>query len=259
MNILLIGNGYWGERYVQTIAGMPEITLEVCTYDYAEKIKSGKFAAAIICTPAETHFKITKDCLLSGLNVLVEKPFTMNYHDALELRRLGDEMKKVILVGHIYMYHKDVIDIRNRIESGELGNILSITSKRMSSYKNSDALWELAVHDIYIINNILNGIIHVKNISGDKTHRYIEYRCGYTCITLEVSSVSKEKIREFVVVGTKKTIMFDDTARYDGVSPLELQCKHFYDCIVNSIEPTISVSSACETVKTLEEIKEDQL
>ena len=106
-----IGCGYWGPNLIRNIiqsssAEMVAVAdidttrldsirsrfpkISYFTEDYNDLFQLG-LDAVMICTPPETHFKITRDCLLNGLHVLVEKPLTTNTVDAQKLIWLADQ------------------------------------------------------------------------------------------------------------------------------------------------------------------------
>ena len=57
-------------------------------------------AGVAIATPAETHFLLAREALLSGKHVFVEKPLTLSEKDAIELIALAQKNNLVLMVGH---------------------------------------------------------------------------------------------------------------------------------------------------------------
>ena len=141
----VIGYGYWGpnlarnfnelstselvviadrkeEQLERARSKYPDVTL---TKDYKDLFNMG-LDAVIISTPPKTHYSIAKDCLTQNLHVLVEKPMTLDSQDAMELNELANAKKLTLMVGHIFEYNSAVIEMKNYIDSMELGDIYYI-------------------------------------------------------------------------------------------------------------------------------------
>jgi len=185
----VIGYGYWGpnltrnlfelagsdlvaiadlsdERLNQARTRYPLLRL---TKDYQEFFDLG-LNAVVIATPPETHYPITRDCLEHGLNVMVEKPFTLKSEHAEELIRLAEEKDLTLMVGHTFEYNSAVHALKKYIDSGFLGNVYYLDAARLSLglfQQKTNVLWDLAPHDISILLYLLGKRpISVKRIFG---------------------------------------------------------------------------------------------
>jgi predicted dehydrogenase len=180
INLALIGLGYWGANYFRVLQQLKEVNLKhACDKEtsklmnYAEltdtssvnftddltKIAEDKeVKVAIIVTPASSHYEIAKMMLKAGKHVLVEKPLTMNYEQALELCDLSKKMNKVPMVGHIYCFNPAVNYIRNVISSGRLGDLYYGVGLRLGLgpiRNDASCTWDLATHDIAMLSYLL--------------------------------------------------------------------------------------------------------
>mgnify|MGYP000371422602 CR=1 FL=1 len=111
--------------------------------------------AVVIATPATDHYRAARKSLQSGKHTFVEKPLAMNTAEAEALVRLADEEKLVLMVGHTFLYNSAVQEVKNLIDSGDLGDIYYIYSRRVNLgtvRQDVNVLWNLAPHDISIIN-----------------------------------------------------------------------------------------------------------
>jgi UDP-2-acetamido-3-amino-2,3-dideoxy-glucuronate N-acetyltransferase len=290
MNVALIGNGYWGQIYIKTLKNIENVNLFVYTHNYKEALKNNTIDCAIIATPLETHFQIAKDCLLAGKHILIEKPFVSNLHEARELQKLVEEKNLVVLIGHLYLYHDGIKKIKKIIDDNILGDIQYVYSHRMSNdSRHSNALCEMGSHDIYILNYFFNKHIdEVISAFGNISHCIfnIQYRKMLSdpdlreqvinaCIEVSNYSYQKEKIREMIIEGINQRLIFDDTKSSDlkitcinkednsifnipineSVTPLEKQCRHFFDCIKNNKKPVVKIHDGFKNIRSLKLIE----
>jgi UDP-2-acetamido-3-amino-2,3-dideoxy-glucuronate N-acetyltransferase len=280
MNVALIGKGHWGEIYIKTLLKMKNVNLTTYTHNYKEALDNKNIECVIIATPADTHFQIIKDSLLARKHVLVEKPFVTDSNKIGELHEILDKTDLILRVGHVYLYHDGILWLKKLIDDGSLGKIESIYSKRMSVSKYPNALWEMGTHDIYIFDYLFDKFIPKENkIMGDTTHcifniQYLDLKDRKEDLInayAEVCSYYPGKIREIIINGTKKRAIFNDEAMIklstinreteeielfnvqNSITPLEKQCKHFFDTITqNSKKPMTDVYDGFKNVKMLE-------
>jgi UDP-2-acetamido-3-amino-2,3-dideoxy-glucuronate N-acetyltransferase len=101
-------------------------------------------ASMTIATPAETHGELVQRALLSGKDMLVEKPLCQSIEEGRRLVGLASETGRVLMVGHLLWYHPAVLRLNELIEEGELGRIQYIYSNRLNLGKirrEEDILW----------------------------------------------------------------------------------------------------------------------
>ena len=167
----VIGLGAWGWNVGRCFYELPDCELVACCElsesrrNAAEKNWSGVRAyatvdemftgadieAVVISSPAVTHYPLVRKSLLADYDVFVEKPFTLNVEHAEELMHLGTARSRVLMVGHLLEYHPVVEELRNLIQSGELGDIYYIYTQRVNLGRirgDENALWSFAPHDI---------------------------------------------------------------------------------------------------------------
>lgn len=242
INLGIIGCGYWGPNFVRNFSQMPGVRIAgICdmspeklahikhayptipTYrNYNRLLKSNKLDAVIISTPAATHYTITKEALMDNKHVLVEKPISMKREEAEELIILSDKVKKVLMVGHTFLYNPAVKKIKEVIEQKKLGKIYYIHSRRTNLgpiRKDVNAIWDLSPHDISIINYLLGKypievsaysqrfLSHVLDDVGFVILRYPHN----VLVHLHASWLDPKKIREMTIIGDKKMLVYEDT------------------------------------------------
>jgi predicted dehydrogenase len=195
-------------------------SVEVLT-DYKELLDRPDLDAAVIATPVKTHHPIAKDFLSCGKHVLVEKPFTHSNETALELTKLAEEKKKVLMVDHTFEYTAAVNKIKTIIENGELGKILYISCVRVNLglfQPDINVVWDLAPHDISTILYIMGEVPISVNCQG-KAHFHsgiedvatttLNYKNGVIAF-IHSSWLDPNKIRRTTIVGSRRMLVYDD-------------------------------------------------
>ncbi len=243
IGIAVIGAGQWGANHIRNLAALPGARLAwICDPDaarlaeIAERFPGPRTAASIdplladadtsavvIATPAGTHAETARKCLAAGKHVLIEKPFARSVAEARELLALAASKKQVLMAGHTFLYNAAVRWAHDAIARGELGDILHVYAKRLSLGQvrsDVDVLWNLAPHDFSILDYLLGAApvrvaahchsFFQKGIS-DVAFVHLEYPGGRGA-HVHVSWCDPQKVREMVVVGTRKMLVYDDVA-----------------------------------------------
>lgn len=312
IKIAVIGCGKWGMNHVKTAYKLFGDDLKYCsdnsddslekvkavsdkiifTKDLSDIINDTEVTAVIISTPAETHFEIAKKMLLAGKHVLVEKPITLNSEDAHILNELALENSRVLMVGHLLLFHPAILKIKEFIDEGKLGKLQYIYSNRLNLgtiRTEENILWSFAPHDISVIQFLVNDIPEEVTATGavfltseiqDTTLTNLKFKDNIHA-HIFVSWLHPFKEQRLVVIGDKSMMMFEDTLAKDKLklyrkgidmvngqpvkrdsefesvefgseSPLELEQFHFIECIKNSLTPRADGRNAIEVLETLE-------
>lgn len=272
MNVALIGTGYWGQIYIKTLKNIDDVNLYTYTYDYKKALKNKNIDCVIIATPAKTHYEIAKNCLLANKPILIEKPFTENYQEAYELYELSKKMDKILLVGHVYLHHPGIIKLKELIKNNYLGDIKEFNTSRLNISKYKNAILEIMYHDIYILDYFFDND-NIKNINSfgslESCHAIIKYKNNINAF-LYSNSNYPIKTRNMILEGSKGIALYDDTTiniiknnneleniKLDfSISPLEKQCKHFFDCILNKNKPIVNAYNGYKNISILNRIAE---
>ena len=243
-NIAQVGCGYWGPNllrnfdankscHMKTLADFSEERRqfvrdrfpEVNVVDNLEAVfDDPEIDAVIVATPAGTHFELAKRAILSGKHVFVEKPLATSVAEVDELERLSKEQNVVVFVGHTFLYNAAVRHIKGLIDSGELGDVRYIYSRRLNLGRirdDIDSWWNLAPHDVsivqYWLNDMMpdsvtrNGMDFVQKGIDDVVFVNASYP-GNVMVNIHVSWLDPYKTREMVIVGSRKMVVYDDTA-----------------------------------------------
>ena len=250
----LIGYGYWGPNHLRIFSSSADSSVVMCsdlsaerlaavkksypgvetTPNYFDLLKNPNVDAVIVATPTNTHFEVAKQALLNDKHVLCEKPLALHPAECEELKQLAIGRKKILMVGHIFLFNAGILKLKEYIRSGELGKIHYAYSTRtnLGPFRyDVNALWDLAPHDVAIFNYLFDG--SPVNVSGtgqkalgqkleDVAFATMKYPGGVMA-HMHVSWLDPKKVRQITIVGDKKMIVWDDL---DAVSPIKLYDKH---------------------------------
>lgn len=238
MKVALIGYGYWGRNLARTINENSNIELtsifdiDAQHIEEAKKLYSFKeyydvdtvlssdIDAVFIATPPATHYEIAKKALLAGKHIFVEKPFTTSLDEAYELLELSEKKGLVAMVDHIFCHAEPIKYLKQNID--QFGDIVYINARRINLglfQYTTDVIWDLAVHDLSIIDYLVGLDIKRTSVFKKKYKDFpneaianidLELMNG-TVVNINVSWLSPVKVREMVIGGTKKTAIYDDT------------------------------------------------
>lgn len=242
-NIGLIGAGAWGKNHLKNLYHLGSLN---CVLETSRKVQEQRQAeykdvvflesidqllnrkeveGVVIAAPAELHYTLTKQCLLAGKDVLVEKPLALTVKEGQELVDIAKEHDRILMVGHILQFHSAVIELKKMIDNGELGRIRYIYSNRLNIGKlrtEENVLWSFAPHDISLILMFMNGELplNVEAHGGsylnpgiyDTTMTSVKFKNGVKG-HIFVSWLHPFKEQKLVVVGSEKMVVFDDISK----------------------------------------------
>jgi predicted dehydrogenase len=241
INVGVVGFGYWGPNLVRNLFDVAETqviavsdmredrlrqvscrypSVEVTT-DFRRLLDNPDIDAIAIATPVSTHYDLALQALQSGKHVMVEKPMASSSEQALRLIDEAARRNLTLLVDHTFVYTSAVRKIKDIVASGRLGDILYYDSTRINLglfQRDVDVIWDLAVHDLAIMDYILpsapcavaaTGINHVRG--GTENLAYITMFFEENVIAhVNVNWLSPVKIRRTLIGGNKQMIVYDD-------------------------------------------------
>jgi UDP-2-acetamido-3-amino-2,3-dideoxy-glucuronate N-acetyltransferase len=309
-NIAVVGCGYWGKNLVRnfdelealhTLCDTEEERLRFfgsqypkinTTPSFSDVLNDDAIKAVAIATPAETHFRLSREALMAGKDVFVEKPLSLRVTEGRELVDLAAQEGRILMVGHILEYHLAIVKLKEMVDAGDLGKINYIYSTRLNLGKfrtEENILWSFAPHDISVILLLLNEMpTQVSAQGGTYLNREI---ADVTMTTMTFSSGVKSHIfvnwlhpykeQRLVIVGDKKMAVFDDVAPKDKLlifshridwiervpvprkedaevipiepaEPLKAECQHLLDCIETRQQPKTDGRNGLRVLRILE-------
>jgi predicted dehydrogenase len=233
------GVGGWGKNVVRVIGELTELAWVVDTdegrrEDYAARYPqaqvTGSFANALaddtvdavaIATPVPTHYALAKQALEAGKHVFVEKPPAMRGEEMEELVALARANDRVLMPGHLLLYHPGLRKVKELVDAGELGDVACVYGNRQNLgviRSNENALWSLGVHDLSVILWLLGeepsevvayGQDFVQPGIEDVVFCFLRFPSGKVA-HMHLSWLDPHKMRKMTVVGREKMVVFDD-------------------------------------------------
>lgn len=299
MNIGIVGCGYWGPNLVRNFNELKEVKRIVCcdknkerlegikhkyrhieiVDDYLSILDDDEIDAVVIATPVRTHYELAKKALLKDKHVLVEKPITDSSKEAEELIKIAKDRNKILMVDHTFEYSAEVNKIKELVEKGELGKILTVTMNRLNLglfQSDINVITDLIPHDVSILLYILKKMPVSARAIGESyvtegivDHAHVTLRFpGKIMANLHLSWLDPCKIRRTTIVGDKKMLVYDDVSTdtkiqlYDkgiSIDRKEIHKENVYDTFaefqasyrfgdvtsprVNAVEPLKTVCS----------------
>ncbi len=306
----MIGAGYWGKNLVRVfnelgalkaVCDTDRISVDKlqCQYsgvlmeqDFGALIGREDLSAVVIAAPAETHYDMARKALLAGKDVFVEKPLALTVSEGEELVRLASERRRILMVGHLLLYHPAVLELKGIVDRGELGRIQYIYSNRLNLGKirrEENILWSFAPHDISVILMLLgemprevsaHGGCYLHDNIADVTLSSFSFSSGVRA-HIFVSWLHPYKEQKLIVVGDRQMAVFDDLEeteklrlyplRMDWVNrvpvprkeeavnvsvalvePLKEECKAFLESIASRTHPRSDGKNALDVLGVLE-------
>lgn len=318
VKIGLIGFGYWGPNLARNFNVNPEFELaSICDFSPDRLETAGRFYpqvnlhntvedffknaeldAIAVATPVATHFELAKMALNTGRHVWLEKPMTEKVEQAEELIELAAQKNKVLHVDHTFVFTGAVRKIKEIIEKGELGDLIYYDSTRVNLglfQQDVNVIWDLAPHDISIMDYLMP--FEKLAVSATGSHYYGNGIVPKSLLTIymkddivghiNVSWVSPVKIRQTLIGGSSKMVVYDDNHPSEKVKiydkgveldftkeelyhlkvqyrvgdmyapkledheALAMATGHFADCIIRGAEPMTGGKAGLEVVKVL--------
>ena len=237
--VALIGHGYWGKNIARNlndlgalfevyeprqeerkvVAGLyPEVLLFPT---YEDVLADSNVEAVVISAPAEYHAELSIQAMCAGKHVFVEKPMALKYGDGLKVVDASRRYDRILMVGHLLLYHPGILELIRMVDNGQLGDLQYIYSNRLNLGKfrrEENILWSFATHDISVILWLAgDSPIQVRASGGT----YLQAGVADTTVTqmlfetgmrahISVSWLHPFKEQKLVVTGSKKMAVFDD-------------------------------------------------
>jgi predicted dehydrogenase len=238
----IVGYGYWGPNLTRNVAERPELALRgLCDRDPVQLAAFGNrhpqaraveeldavlcdpsVEAVIVATPPKSHHAIVKRALEAGKHVLVEKPLATRLCDAQELADIAESSGLVLMPGHTFIYSPAVNAVRDLIHTGVVGDVHFVTSSRMNlgKYQSDGVVCDLAPHDLSILLYWLDQPLVEVAASGSSVFQEGISETAFLTLTfaggstanVQLSWLAPRKVRQMIVVGSKRMVQYDDTA-----------------------------------------------
>jgi predicted dehydrogenase len=305
--IAVLGCGYWGSNHIRTLKSLGVLhavsdansaraegfaSEQDCLYiDPDELFTRDDVDAIVMALPPQFHADAAIRAVENGKDVLVEKPIALSVPDAERSVAAAKANNRIFMVGHVLRFHPAFEKLKELIDNGDLGTVKYIHSHRLGLGKfhtESDALWDLAPHDLSMILAITGsapeeirgeGAAVLDHLS-DFAHVHMRFAGGLRS-HLFASRLNPYRERRLTVVGTKAMAVFDDMEPWDrklavyhhavwqdsghwaftmneptyvdvaAGMPLTRELQHFIDCVQTRQEPRTGGEEAIGVLQIL--------
>ena len=237
----MVGTGDWGANLIRNFGSLPDAALNaLCDLDAkrlaataarypqaAAVVRPEDLAsrsdvqAVVVAASAVSHYALAKLMLEAGKDVYVEKPLALQVGHAEELVALAKRNGRILMVGHLLLFHPALRYLKDLVDRGELGDVYYIYSQRVNLGKvrrDENALWSFAPHDLSVILHLVGqepldvvarGSAFLQPQVEDVVFVDLRFPGGRTA-HVHVSWLDPHKLRKFTVVGSQKMVVFDD-------------------------------------------------
>ncbi|HEY8647193.1 MAG TPA: Gfo/Idh/MocA family oxidoreductase [Gaiellaceae bacterium] len=303
----VVGLNYWGPNLVRNFNDLADLTW-LCDLDeehlnpiaarypnaratssFDDLLADDALDAVVIATPVPTHYTLAKQALEAGKHVFVEKPPAMRAAEMDELVSLAADQDRVLMPGHLLLYHPGVLKVKDLIDRGELGDVLCVYGNRVNLgivRSNENALWSLGVHDLSVILYLLDEDPELATAQGsasihpgveDVVFCFLRFPSGKIA-HMHLSWLDPHKMRKMTVVGREKMVVFDDMEperkvtvyeksagaagelhsgdisipKISTAEPLRLECTYFLELIGGQHDKSKVARDGARVVRALE-------
>ena len=314
----IVGCGYWGVNDIRVLQEIPVVTLPgVCDTsagrlehlqqrfhltrawaDLADALAVADVEAVVVATPSSTHYEVVRQCLAAGKHVLVEKPLALAVDEAEALVKAARAAGRCLMVAHTFLYNPAVRKLKDCVRDHTFGPIYYLVSRRTHLgliRPDVNAIWDLVPHDVSIFNYLLEMLPTSVNAVGGRFLHQPKEDVGFITLTypdgmianIQASWVDSNKVREVVVVGGRKRVVFDDLNNLEKIKifekgvaisgdvnsfgefqlllrdgdilspkvaasePLRNQCEHFFECVREGREPLSGGQAGLDVVRVM--------
>ena len=265
--VAIIGYGYWGPKLARNFQNSNYFNVKYIVdkskknlsnakinfplanlYTNYTLIKKNSVDLVVIASPTKSHFTIAK-YFLKNTNVLVEKPLSMSLREVRLLEEISKKNKKLLFVDYPFLFSGSIDYIKKTIQSRKYGNLLEIESFREQApiRKDSNVVWDLAVHDISILNYLLKQnprhckSLKIKNLNtslADTAYLNLTYKNKLN-VFIKNSWISPIKVR-LMKFKFKKAILYCD--ENEGIHKIKIFIKNKSSSQYNIKIPEINLS-----------------
>lgn len=292
LRVGVIGAGAMGKNHIRIYSEMPGVELAGISdidkdlveslaqqyntkafTDYKEMLASGVDAVSIV-VPTKMHRQVAIDAIEAGAHVLVEKPIADSVENANAIIEAAEKKGLLVMVGHIERFNPAVIKLKEIIDSGLLGKIVSISTTRVGPYnpriRDVGVILDIGVHDIDVISYLYGtNVNQVYAVAGADIHSFEDHATIHMRLDhefsglVEVNWLTPHKVRKLTAVGVggvayldymDQTVELHDSgwirkAKIEQKEPLRNELEYFIDCINTGKQPNPSGTDGKHALK----------
>jgi predicted dehydrogenase len=241
VSVGVAGLGYWGPNLARNLAAIPGCELRwLCdpseparerlagafpsarrTGEIEQLLEDPELDAVVLATPVPTHAELAIATVQAGKHCFVEKPLATNAADAVRAVAAAEDAGRILMVGHLLVYHPAVARLKELVDAEELGPLYYLYGNRLNLGQlraDENALWSLGAHDVSVALHLIgeepeecvaHGASFVREGVQDVVFCYLRFPSGIVA-HLHLSWLDPHKERRLTVVGARRMATFDD-------------------------------------------------
>lgn len=289
MNMWLVGAGYWGSKLLESLKKF-DVSANVIDIRNGQTIEDiTDTGPVMLATPLWQHHEQTTALLKRGHDVYVEKPMAENLSQLFDIQQCL-QPGQLLMVGHIFVHHPQMAEIKAIVASGTIGEVTHITSRRLNwgiYQTRTDPLLSLATHDISIVLELAGEVTDIKqaqawNYSSNAQNDRVNFSgtCRDVTFDIDVSWYWPVRTRQTIIIGTEGQIVWDQDSNtitvsrnsikdrkaiadtnphvitYNhSVSPLEAELQHWINSLRSRQQPSTGLEAAKSVAGVIEHVK----
>lgn len=290
MSIAIIGIGKWGKNLLRDFSKICHVSY-CCSKGNVDNVQwlqknypkikhttnlsdifdNPDITAVVIATPINTHFNLVSHSLVAGKHVFVEKPLSMTVKEGKKLINIAKEKKLFLFVGHIFLFHPIFLKIKKLIINEKIENII-ISWEKFGTF-NDDILLNLGSHQLSVVIQLLGqpkkiSILENFQINNISHYTFLKsiHKNNQICL-FEINRFSTRKNWTMTIFCQNSVYLWNNEdllkidknysltkIHYKKNSPLELECKFFYDSIKNNKIQYENAINALDIIETIRKI-----
>lgn len=258
LKVVQVGYGYWGANISRKLMESSRFELKalceilpdraararkalpdkvIISDQYEDYLDDSEVEAFIIATQTELSFDIAMKAMAAGKHIFIEKPIATTVERTLKLNAMAYKMNVIMHCDHIMLYNPYYTYIKKMIDNGDLGDLIYFDVSKLNLgpiRKDVNALMDLAVHDVAVIDYISGGKEALElsafgetPFGRQETLTYLTLKYDNFIAHIKSSWVSPIKVRQTMIAGTKKMVIFDDM-QYEKVK--------IYNCGIDVVQ-----------------------
>ncbi len=236
MRAAVIGVGSMGTNHARVYSELDEVELVAVADSFGDRAEyvAGRMGMGVraydcfeqmldeqrpdlvsVVVPTREHLSVAKAAIERGIHVLVEKPIAANLTEAVEMARLAERHGVILTVGHIERFNPAIIELKRRLEAGELGRIFEIHARRLGPFppriQDVGVIVDLATHDLDVIHKLVDSQAtrvyaetdrRIHSAHEDTVMGLIKFANGVLAV-IDINWLTPTKIRELIVTGER--------------------------------------------------------
>lgn len=257
VDLVLVGAGKWGRRYIETLKGFSDVNLKIANRDNWRQLIDTKPQGVIVCTPPHSHVEIAIHSLSQNIPTMIEKPLSLSSHVAGILK----QFKTPILVNHIHLFSDVYQFIKKTVDDKWIKQINSINYNN-GPQRDYSSLWDYGCHDLAMILDLLGKLPRSVSIvphtteNGELYNINLDFPGGHATHSI-VGNGGNERQQTFTVEFDGVQMTYDISKKsLSNTAPLTNALCVFLDAIDGNLDPRLGINLSLGVLEILEKCQQ---